>query len=393
MTRRATAGRIAAGLGLAAALFAGGAPAEEPAERAAVALEGPPPVRGVALGLFSEDGAHDYTPQLAEIARLGASHVAIVVTWFQRDVTSTEIYRDRTRTPSDQAVRRAVRAARGQGLQVFLFPYVRVDQHLAPEDWRGTLRPADRDAWYGAYGAWIEGLARLAAEERVDIFSLGSEMSTMDVDTERWVELVRRVRAVYPGQVTYSANWDHYAAVGFWEHLDLVGLTGYFELVPPDRTDPTEDEIVHGWREWHVRLMRWQASHGRPVLLTEVGYRSNDGAAAYPWRWGAGEDRVDLEEQRTAYEAFARVWSHEERLGGVFFWNWWGEGGPSCTDYTPRGKPAAGVLERWFRAAGPAAPPPRGDAPPPDRARAPGTSPPEASRADRPPEPHPDPAP
>ena len=45
---------------------------------------------------------------------------------------------------------------------------------------------------------------------------------------------------------------------------------------------------------------------------------------------------------------FTRVWSGDERLGGVFFWNWWGEGGPACHDYTPRGKPAEQVLRRWL---------------------------------------------
>ena len=45
----------------------------------------PPAVRGVALGLFANDPSHDYEPQLREIADLGASHVAIVVTHFQRE--------------------------------------------------------------------------------------------------------------------------------------------------------------------------------------------------------------------------------------------------------------------------------------------------------------------
>ncbi len=312
----------------------------------------PPRAQGVALGLFADSPNHDYTPQLEEINALGATHVAVVVTWFQQDVFASEIVADTRRTPALTTIARTLRTAERLGLETMLFPYVRVDQKLEPSHWRGTLQPTDRDAWYRSYEEWIVSLARLAARCGVEIFSIGSEMSTMDVDRDRWVAVIQAVRGAFPapGRVTYSSNWDHYERIEFWEELDLVGLTGYFELVPPDNTEPTIEELVEGWREWHVRLMRWQAHLGRPLLMTEVGYRSNDGAAAFPWRWGQEENHVDLEEQRQLYEAFARVWSNEPRLGGAFFWNWWGNGGPRCHDYTPRGKPAEGVLRRWFNA-------------------------------------------
>ena len=273
----------------------------------------PPQIRGVALGLFADSARHDYTQQLEEITSLGATHVAVVVTWFQEDVYATEIVADPRRTPTMATIRETLRTPRRLGLATMLFPYVRVDRKIEPHHWRGCIEPRDRDAWFRSYGEWIANLAETSASEGVEIFSLGSEMSSVDVDTERWVSMIERVRAVYPGRVTYSANWDHYEAVGFWEHLDIVGMTGYFELVAPDENDPTLEEVCEGWREWYVRLIRWQSHIERPILLTEVGYRSNDGAASAPWRWGEEENRVDLDEQRMLYEAFARVWSAESR--------------------------------------------------------------------------------
>ena len=32
-----------------------------------------------------------------------------------------------------------------------------------------------------------------------------------------------------------------------------------------------------------------------------------------------------------------------------FLWNWFGRGGPDDGGFTPRGKPAEGVLRRWFQ--------------------------------------------
>ena len=39
--------------------------------------------RGVALGLFAEDVSFSYAPLIQEIAAVGATHVSLVVPWYQ----------------------------------------------------------------------------------------------------------------------------------------------------------------------------------------------------------------------------------------------------------------------------------------------------------------------
>ena len=112
--------------------------------------------------------------------------------------------------------------------------------------------------------------------------------------------------------------------------------------------DPPVDRLVHSWREYHRRLMRWQHRIGKPILITEVGYLSQRGAAARPWNEGADE-ALDLDLQRRCYEAFRRVWDGEERLAGAYFWNWFGWGGPTSKEYTPRAKPAAREVAAWYK--------------------------------------------
>ena len=53
-----------------------------------------PRVTGLALGLFSNNAHHDYEPHLREIAALGASHVAVVLSYFQQDVFASQIEAD-----------------------------------------------------------------------------------------------------------------------------------------------------------------------------------------------------------------------------------------------------------------------------------------------------------
>jgi len=77
------------------------------------------------------------------------------------------------------------------------------------------------------------------------------------------------------------------------------------------------------WRPHLTRIEQWRQDHGAPpVLFTELGYRSVDGAAAAPWDF-QNEATPSAETQARAYEAFFReVYDRRPWLHGVFFW-WW----------------------------------------------------------------------
>ena len=335
----AAASLAAAALIAIAALARGGA---EPAAR-------PPAQRGIALGLYSEDPSWDYGEFFDEIAATGATHVSIVAPWYVRDTRATEVFdHDRFTVPM-RTVERCISDARARGLKVFLFPILRVEDK-SDGGWRGVLDPADLDAFFESYREFILRFARLAAKREVPVLSVGSELASLERHERRWRRLITEIRQLYPGELTYSANWDHYEELPFWDALDYVGVTGYFELADkekPASADPPLATLVHSWREHHRRLTRFAAGAGKPLLLTEVGYLSQRGAAARPWNEAADEP-LDLEQQRRCYEAFWRVWNGEPRLAGVYFWNWFGWGGADSKEYTPRGKPAAKEVARWY---------------------------------------------
>jgi hypothetical protein len=318
---------------------------------AAPATSRPPAQRGVALGLYSEDPTWSYVDMLDEMVAVGTTHVAIVVPYYMKDYRSHEIYRHPRFSAPMSTIERTVGDARARGLEVFLFPILRLEDE-SNGNWRGNLKPDDVDAFYASYEAYIVAFAEFAERLRIPLLSVGSELASMDVDTPRWRKVIASVRAVYRGAITYSANWDHYDAVGFFDALDYAGVTGYFELAEKARAteeDPGIEQLVHSWREVYQRLMRWQHRVGKPILMTEVGYLSQRGAAARPWNEGANE-ALDLDLQRRCYEAFRRVWDGEDRLAGAYFWNWFGWGGPTSKEYTPRAKPAAKEVAAWYGA-------------------------------------------
>jgi len=310
------------------------------------------PVRGVALGLFAEDAGWSYRPLLDEIAAAGADHVELVVPWYQADAASTAIVDHPRYTPTPAAIVAAIRDARAAGLAVTLFPIVRLSAPRTPAEWRGTLAPADRAAWWRSYRARLVDLARVAAREHVAVLSVGSELSTLDGAGDRaaWAETVAAVRRVFHGSLMYSGNWDHFRDVAVYDLVDVVGLCAYFALVEPDAPS-TVDDLTRGWRDWRVELERFFGPRGRPIVFTELGYRSIHGAGAAPWDEGT-PGTVDLDEQRRCYAAFRRVFSAAppERFGGVYFWNWYGWGGATSRGYTPRDKPALDELRAFFAA-------------------------------------------
>ncbi len=306
--------------------------------------------RGMALGLFSEDALFSYGDLLREIRDLGASHVSFTVAYYQEHAKSTSIYEHPRFTAPLSTLARALGQAQDLGLRSMVFPIIRLERPRSDKEWRGTLAPSDAEAWWQSYSATMLPLCQLATRQGVSILSVGSELSTLDQsrDRRRWQALISRLRQEFSGLLLYSGNWDHYRDVGLYDLVDLAGLCGYFPLARRDYASPAPvEQLTEAWRQKRRELEQFAAGIGRPLVLTEVGYLSQRGAAAWPWAEGASEP-VDLEDQRRCYAAFHTAWAGATSLRGVYFWNYYGWGGRASRGYTPRHKPAGQEIERYF---------------------------------------------
>jgi hypothetical protein len=269
---------------------------------------------------------------------------------------STDIAEDPLKTPTDAAVERAVRELHGLGLKVMLKPHVDVKDGT----WRGSIRPADTSRWFESYRSFLGHYAALAEANGVELLCVGTELATLSDSryAAEWLAVVGEVRAAYRGPLTYAANGnspgDEYASVSFWPLVDLMGLDVYTPLT--GKNDPTRDELVRGWtsnrygQNMVAAFRNWQASHGKPVIFTEIGYRSADGTNLAPWDFERAAP-PDPGEQADCYAAAFSVWTREGSwMKGVFWWDWSVPvPSPGDTDYTPRGKPAEQVLRAWQR--------------------------------------------
>ncbi len=305
--------------------------------------------KGMVLGIFSKTDPDYFRQTLGEIQKLGVDSVSLIVPKVQKDVHSTGFYDDPWITPTDESLRLAIREAHRRGMRIFLMPIVYLE-HLGDGEWRGTIEPGDWGAWFDAYEKMITGYARLASEEQVEYFSVGSELCSTERMKSRWERVIRKVRRVFPGRITYSANWDHLEPVSFGSRLDFLGMNAYYEVGKDTASEP--EAMVARWKEIQKGIRSWRKLNGdKPLVITEVGYPSRTGAGVDPWNY-FGEGAPDPEAQRKCYEAFVTAWNGETMLSGVYFYLWWGEGGLQDRDYTPRGKPAQKVIESWYSGEG-----------------------------------------
>jgi hypothetical protein len=277
---------------------------------------------------------------LRALRDLGTTDVAVVVTWYVNGRTGSDVAPDPLKSPTPGAVLAALRQVQALGMRASVKPLV----DATDGTFRGDLAPRDRPAWYRSYARLLDECAVLARAAGADTLVVGTELKALSGDTTAWRDLIARARRSFGGQLTYGANWvDEAEGIRFWDALDAVGVDAYMPLASVD--DPTVAQLQEAWAPYRDRLAALHRAWRKPVLFTELGYPSRQGAARLPGREGTGAP--DPRPQARAYEAALRAFRGIPWFRGIFWWDWPAGDAPSDPgSYTPRGKPAADLLRR-----------------------------------------------
>ena len=280
--------------------------------------------------------------QLERIRGLGADSISVVPYVFTRAPRETAI-RFRTDETDDRVIR-TIQEAKQLGLRVTLKP------HLWASRFTGEIAFEDEsrfNKWFAQYRAWILHSARLAELHDVDLLAIGNELGGVTAHEAAWRELIRSVRRIYKGEVTYASNWDReFEAVKFWDQLDYIGVNFYFPMAREGEAPaPGSARLL----KLADRLRSLSKRHAKPVLFTEVGFPSVSTAAIEPWH--ETNAPLDLELQRRCYETVFQAFADEPWFSGMYWWKWptHGRGGPFDPSYNPIGKPALDVVSEWYQ--------------------------------------------
>ena len=301
---------------------------------------------GVALGLFASEPNYNYQSLLEEIRLHHGQRLLVVIPFYLDTVFDHEMRLEPGLSPSVHNVERTLGQAKRFGFEITVMPIVRIKQR-DKGDWRGRIAPRlGHQAFFEKYEAAILPIVRLSQQFGVTRFVVGSELVSLEHERALWAELIKSVRVIFKGRLSYAANWDHFRGPDFWDLVDEIGVSSYFELKLDESEGQRIQQATKQWRLFLTELDAFAKVFEKPLFLMEVGYPAQITAARWPWD-DTRHDKIDLDLQADLYRAFCNaLHTNSENIRGFFFWNWFGFGGPTDDSYTPRGKPAALVMKQ-----------------------------------------------
>ena len=314
------------------------------------------PVRGVALGLFAEDAGWSYRPLLDEIAAAGADHVELVVPWYQADAAPTDIVDHprftpppATRSPPPSATR-APPASRVHALPHRAPLGAAHARRVARHARARAIAPPGGAATAPASSSWRASPPASASPS----LSVGSELSTLDGPADRaaWAATVADVRARLPRRAHVLGQLG---PLPRRRRLRPRRPRRPVRLLRARRARRARHRRRPGARlARHARRARaLLRPRGRPIVFTELGYRSIHGAGAAPWDEGDPRPRRPRRAAPLLRRLPPRLAATPRSLGGVYFWNWYGWGGADVAQATRRAaSPPLEELRAFFRCAG-----------------------------------------
>ncbi len=303
-------------------------------------------------GDFASDA---FKQSLRDLKAMNANYVTLIIPYTQSNLWSTDIG-NAWNTPTDESLAAGIDYAHSIGLAVNIKP------HLDSGDgqWRAYIDPSDRTTWFNNYeNNILLPLARMGAAHGVEEMTLGTELAKMastsnPTNTQNWQKMIRDVRGAFGGKLTYSSqhdNPDEKSQIDFWGDLDYIGVSAYHPSGLGE-TDPSVEQLRSEWDSWWWNSVNplSQRFGNKPVVYTEIGFRSVDGAhqepAAY-WRNGG----YDPQEQVNDYTALVQAQQDKSNFQGLQIWDWKSDpnaGGQWNTDFTVQNKPAEDTLRALF---------------------------------------------
>ena len=296
---------------------------------------------------FTNDPIHN-------IKNVNASWIAVVPFGFTRKGENTVQHN----TPwqwwgeTKEGIVRSTQLAHEQDVKVMLKPQIYI-----PGGWVGELDfKSDEDwiTWENSYREYIMHFVNIAIEQDIEMLCIGTEFKIAIKKREKfWRQLIKEVRAVYGGKLVYSANWDSYKEVPFWDVLDYVGISAYFPLT--DTKTPEKNELLKKWRPIVKDLKKYSKKKQKKILFTEYGYLSVDGCAYRAWELEKKVNQLSINElaQANAIEGILSSFWQQDFWAGGFLWKWFpnGEGheGYPEKDYTPQNKLSEMALAKWYK--------------------------------------------
>lgn len=319
-------------------------------------------IRGITIGPIESSlqvnrgyGSAPFQNTLQLIQRMGGNWISLTPFGRIWDLEPTGVDQsfEAPATQTAAAVTRAVAQAHARGLKAIIVP------HLWAETggWRGEINPksdADWRRWAQGYRRFVLSWAAVAAASQADMLAMGVELRSWVTTTHAasFSELIRDVRRIYAGPLTYAANWDDVHDTVIWGELDVIALNAFFPLA--EKKGASFAALLAESERLSVGIRELSQRWGKPVVFNEIGYTTRPDPALRPWEWPDSMKNVTVDQraQADAYRALLAPFLDEPWFMGFFVWRWYADPYDMSQEgewgFSPFGKQAELVLRDAF---------------------------------------------
>lgn len=290
---------------------------------------------------------------IQSVIDLNSNYVALMPFGFIRDLSTPKIIFNSNRQwfgETEKGILQYASLFKNQQIKVMIKPQIWV--------WRGEftglIEMNSEVNWKvleDSYENFILTYAKVATLINADIFCIGTELEKFVINRPHfWEELIKKVKKVFKGKLTYAANWDEYKKLPFWNQLDFIGVDAYFPL--SEKKTPTITDFENGWKPHKIEIQQIQKKFQKPILFTEYGYRSVDFTGKEPWKADNINGNINMQAQVNGLEAIHNQFWKEDWFAGGFIWKWYHNhekiDGTNNNRFTPQNKPAQKTLRKLY---------------------------------------------
>lgn len=259
--------------------------------------------------------------------KIGINSVALTINTYQQDITSNNPF---NRVPIKiTEIEDYIKFLKQNNLRILFKHHVEID--TSEYKWRASINPSDVELWFENYKNGVIEYAKLCEKYKVEAFSIGSEYRYLTENYgKKWVELIKEIRKVYTGLLTYGANLnndkrDEVHRISFWDYLDFIGLDFYIYPIENGSVDDYKKAFYHTKNHKNVHLMMDSIAnkYNKPIVFCEYG-------------------KGDKTEDKNNYiKAIHETLSTKEYIKGGFIWVY----DPIITDWVETNETTINLLK------------------------------------------------
>ena len=211
--------------------------------------------------------------------------------------------------------------------------YMTINQ--LPSSWDSLLAsnysPKNSDAFFASYKEILLKIAYLSEKYNSPYMSIGVELGPVATDPKYlpyWQDIIKSVRAVYRGKLTY-VSWvddvhDYNTELDdltFTDQIDLLGMTVFPQTLDQGQLDGTYNEFYAEWKNYIIpEYKKFIERVDKPVFIAEFGISRIDGTGSRGY-WGSDVGmKLDFVEQAELMDASLRAIHEGLKLEGIVFW-------------------------------------------------------------------------